>query len=241
MKKLAYIFLLLIATAASAQSGKKFVREGNKLYKEKRYRDADSLYREGLKDTASYKAGFNLGDALYKQGKYKEAADYFSGIAQKNKDMNIRAQAYHNMGNCYLESKDYQQSVDAYKNALRINPNDEDTRYNLAYALQKLKKQQQEQQKKDQDKDKDKDKNKDKNKNKDQDKDKDKDKNKDQDKDQNKDQKKNNGQDQPEQQQMTKEQAEQLLNALNNDEKKVQEKLKKKNAKAQRVKVEKDW
>jgi tetratricopeptide (TPR) repeat protein len=224
-----------------AQNARGYVREGNKLYKEKRFKDADSLFRKGMEtDTSSFKSVFNLGDALYQQGKYEEAANYFNGIAQKNPDKLLKAHAYHNMGNCYLSAKKYQESVDAYKNSLRLNPTDEDTRYNLAYALKKLKKeQQQQQQKKDQDQKNDKDKKNDQDKDKDKKKDENKDK---QDKDkQDKNDQQNKQQQQQQQQQMSKEDAQRMLDALNNDEKKVQDKLKKKNAKGVKVQVQKDW
>lgn len=238
MKKFIHILILFLSLSGFAQNGKECVREGNKLYKDKRYTDADSLYRLGAKDTSSYKSVFNLGDALYKQGKYEEAANNFNSIAQKKLDNLTRAHAYHNMGNSYLGAKKYKESIDAYKNSLRLNPTDEDTRYNLSYAQQMLKKEE-EQKKKDQDKkDKDKkdDKDKDKDKNKDKDK-KDQDK-KDQDK---KDQEQKDNEQKPQPQQLSKEDAQRMLDALANDEKKVQEKLKKKNAKVVKVQVEKDW
>jgi Ca-activated chloride channel family protein len=249
MKHLIHIAILFLSVNAFSQGGREYVRAGNKLYKENRFKDADSLYRMGMLDTASYKSIFNLGDALYKQGKYNEAADMFGAVAKKNQDLLVRAHAYHNLGNSYLGAKKYKESIEAYKNSLKLNPSDEDTRYNLAYA-QKMLKKEEEQKKKDQDKkdnkddkdknkDKDKDKNKDQNKDQNKDKDKDKDQGKDKDKDKDKDQ---NGQkDKPQQQQMSKEDAQRMLDALNNDEKKVQDKLKKKNAKGVKVQVEKDW
>ena len=240
MKKIFHISFLFLSLNALAQGGKECVREGNKLYKDKRYTDADSLYRLGAKDTSSYKSVFNLGDALYKQGKYEEAANNFNSIAQKKLDNLTRAHAYHNLGNSYLGSKKYKESIDAYKNSLRLNPSDEDTRYNLSYAQQMLKKEE-EQKKKDQDK-KDKDK-KDKKDNKDKDKDKKDQDKKDQDKkDQEKKDKEQKDQDQkPQPQQLSKEDAQRMLDALANDEKKVQDKLKKKNAKTVKVQIEKDW
>jgi Ca-activated chloride channel family protein len=235
MRNFIYIPILFFSLNAFAQGGKNYVREGNKLYKDKRYTDADSLYRLGAKDTSSYKSVFNLGDALYKQGKFEEAANNFNAIAQKKLDNGTRAQAFHNMGNSYLGAKKYQESINAYKNSLRLNPADEDTRYNLSYAQQMLKKEE-EQKKKDQDK-KDKDKDKDKK----DDKGKDKDK-KDQDKkDQDQKDKEDKQKEKPQPQQLSKEDAQQILNALANDEKKVQDKLKKKNAKTVKVQVEKDW
>src|ERR1051326_774922 len=121
MKYFIYISMLFFSVNCFSQSGRQYVREGNKLYKDKRYRDADSLYRMGAKDTSSYKSVFNLGDALYQQGKYAEAADNFNAIANKNKDGMLRAQAYHNAGNSYLAEKKYEESIDSYKRSLRIN------------------------------------------------------------------------------------------------------------------------
>jgi len=242
-KNILYISILFLSLHAFAQGGRKYVREGNKLYNDKRYTDADSLYRLGAKDTSSYKSVFNLGDALYKQGKFDEAANNFNSIAQKKLDNTTRAQAFHNLGNSYLGAKKYKESIDAYKNSLRLNPIDEDTRYNLSYAQQMLKKEE-EQKKKDQDK-KDKDKKDDKD-NKDKDKDKKdqdkKDQKKDQDKkDQDQKDKQDKQNEKPQPQQLSKEDAQRMLDALANDEKKVQDKLKKKNAKGVKVQVEKDW
>lgn len=238
--------LLLVLTFLPAicysQKEKKFIKEGNILFENKKYAEAEKSYQQALqKDKGSYKATFNLGDAYYKQGKYEDAAQQFQDLTHRATSLDTLSKAYHNLGNALLKSKKYEESANAYKNALKNNPNDDDTRYNLAYAQQMLKEQQRkEKEKKDKDKNKDKkDKNK-KDKNKD-DKDKDKDK-KDKDDQQKKDQNKNK-KDKKEQQQpdkISKEDAQRLLDALQNDEKNIQDRLKK-GKQGIKVKIEKDW
>ena len=229
----ALVFLLPLI--AKAQQEKKYVKEGNKNYQDKKYDDAEKNYKQALsKNKNSYKANFNLGDAYYKQGKYKEAAEQFQNITHIASSKDTLAKAYHNLGNSLLKAKQYQESVDAYKNALKNNPNDADTRYNLACAQQYLKQQQQQQQKKQDKKDDKKDK-------KDQDK-KDKDK-KDQDKkdDQKKDQKQDQQKQEQDKNQISKQDAQRLLDALQNDEKNLQDKLKKGKPAGVRTPIEKDW
>lgn len=229
--------LIFLPAISYAQQEKKYIKEGNILFENKKYKEAEKSYQQALqKDKGSYKATFNLGDAYYKQGKYEDAAQQFQDLTHRATSADTLSKAYHNLGNALLKSKKYEESANAYKNALKNNPNDDETRYNLAYAQQMLK-QQQEQQKKDKDK-KDKDKNKDKkDKNK-----KDKDK---QDKDKEDQQKKDqqNKKDKKEQQQpdkISKEDAQRLLDALQNDEKNIQDKLKK-GKQGIKVKIEKDW
>ncbi len=252
----------LLVSLAFAQE-KKFIRQGNASYETKDYDNSELKYRKALeKKATSFDAGFNLGDALFKQKKYDEAAKQFENLTHSETSKENIAKAYHNLGNCNMVSKDeqqqpkFQEAVDAYKNALRNNPKDDETRYNLAYAQKMLQKQQQQQkQNKDQNKDnKDQDKKNDQ-KNKDK---KDQDKKKQDKKDQNKkDQqdkdkqdkdKQNQPQDQKDQQkqqqkkqQIPKEKAEQMLKALENDEKDLQKKMKMQKVKGQKVKVEKDW
>jgi Ca-activated chloride channel homolog len=231
------LLLLLIPFISFSQQEKKFIRDGNTSYDAKSYVDAEKNYKRALgKNKDSYKATFNLGDAYYKQGKYEEAAEQFQLLTHKATSKDTLAKAFHNLGNSLLKEKKFQESVDAYKNALKNNPKDEDTRYNLSYAQQMLK-QQQEQQKKDQDK-KDKENKDDKNKDKDK---KDQDK-KDKEKEQKeKDQDKKDKKDQENKQQISKEDAQRLLDALQNDEKNLQDKLKKGKAKGVKVEIEKDW
>lgn len=241
--RLAFILLLamvaLLPAVSSAQQEKKPIYDGNNKYKSKQYNAAEKEYSKALnKNKDSYKGAFNLGDTYYKQGKYEEAANQFQQLTHRATSKDTLSKVYHNLGNSLLRSKKYQESIDAYKNALKNNPNDEDTRYNLSYAQQMLKKEEQQKQKENKDKKDNKDQNKDKkdkNKNKDDKDKKDKDK-KDQDK---KDQQKKDSNNK--QNEISKEDAKRVLEALQNDEKNLHDNMKKGKEKGMKVKVEKDW
>lgn len=246
---------------AMQRKARSLVREGNNLYSQKNYVDASVAYKKALENNQNYnKASYNLGNAMYENKNYKEAVPQYELAAQTATNKFEKAEAYHNLGNSFLETKNYQGAVDAFKNSLRNNPNDDETRYNLAVAQKLLDKEKQDNKDKD---DKNKDKNKDK---KDQDKkdkedqnkdkkdgdDKDKKDPKDKDgegdkkKDDNKDPKKDDNKDskdkpKPQPGKMSPQQVKQLLESLNNEEKKTQKKMNAEKAKGPKVKQEKDW
>ncbi len=237
------IFSVQFSTAQipfTTQPEKTETRKGNKEFSKENYTDAEASYKKALdKKNNMPEATFNLGDAVYEQKRYDEAAKQFQLSAQTNTDTKIKAKAYHNLGNTFLENKKWEDAVKAYKNSLKLNPNDHDTKYNLAYANAMLHQQQQgggQNDKKNQ-KDKDKDQ---------QQKDQQKD-NKQQDKDkQNQDQQANKDQQKQPQQQgqkpkLSKQEAEQLLQALSNEEQKTNQKVQQKQAKPVNVKILKDW
>ena len=238
MKRLIFLFtLLIIALSINAQKERKFIREGNSVYEDKDYLDAEINYRKALeKNKDSFEAQFNIGDALFKQEKFDKAAEQFEVLAETNKENDHLAKVYHNLGNSQFALKEYEKSIDSYKKALKLNPDDNETRYNLIAAMKML--QQQKDKKKDQNKDKkDKDK-KDQNKDKDkkdqqkqdQNKDKDKDKqkqNQDQQQQKQDQQKKKQQQQQQQNQQMSEQDAQRLLNAIQQDENELQKKLRK--------------
>jgi len=250
---MAVVLLLWVAacTTASAQlnslstnTEKRETRNGNKQYEKGNFADAEASYKKALdKQNNMPQATFNLGDAVYAQKRYDEAAKLFLLSAQTNPDKSVKAKAYHNLGNVFLQQQKWQEAANAYKEALKNNPADADTKYNLAYANSMLKKQQEGQ---DQNKDK-----KDQKENKDQKKDQEnKDQNKqDQNKDQqNKDQQSENkdnkdkqqGKQQP-QPKLSKEEAEKMLQALQGEEQKTNQKMQQKQIKVVPVKIEKDW
>ena len=102
-----------------AQEAGKYVRKGNKSYEKGEYEAAAQAYREGLeKNTYSYEANFNLGDALYKQGEYESAAKQFDLLRQPGMDKDQLAKVYHNYGNSMLEQQKYQEAVEAFKGIL---------------------------------------------------------------------------------------------------------------------------
>ena len=238
-----YIIALLISATGFGQSGKKYVREGNRNFKEKEFEESEVSYRKAInKEADLFDANFNLGDALYKQEKFDEAATKFDGLTNRVESNKELAKAYHNLGNSLLKSQKIEQSIAAYKSSLRYYPGDQETKYNLSFAKDLLKEQQQQQQKKDQKQNKDQNNNKDKQ---EQEQEQDKEKQDQQEKDQqeqNKNEQQKNKQEQQKQpQKISKEDANRLLNALANDEKEIQEKVKKAIAKMQKVKTEKDW
>ena len=255
MKRLIFLIITVtICVVAFGQNERKHVRSGNKLFLDAvkdttktdtvKFSNAETEYRKALnKKPNDLQWNFNLADAIYKQQRFDEATGKFGDLAEKMTTPVEKARALHNMGNSQLMNQKIDESIETYKKALRQNPTDLDTKYNLAYA-QLLKKKQQEQQKnQDQNKDKNQDKDKQDQDKQDQNKDK-QDQNKDQ---QNKDkQDQQNKQDQQQQQQqqnkISKENAEQLLQVLQNDEKKIQDKVKKAQAvAAKKAKTEKEW
>jgi len=245
LKNICSIFLVLSLGGpfAYAQKEKKYIREGNREFSKNKFSESEVSYRKAREVSKDpLKAAFNIGDALYKQKKYKEASEQFSVMGDESKDKPDKSRIYHNLGNSLLQQNKLKESIEAYKEALRNNPTDLETKYNLAYAQNKLK-QQQQQQKKNKKQD-------NKNKNK-----KDRQKNKGDKNQQNKDQQKqkqkqsqnkNQNQDQSKQQQprpgkISKQDAMRILKAMQNDEKKVQAKVKKAKAKKAKVKTIINW
>ena len=227
-KKYVMLGLMFVSVAVYGQKTERdYLRSGNKLYKDSTFVKAEVDYRKALElEPKSTDAMYNLGNSLLMQQKAKEAMEQYEAASRIEKDKNKLAQIYHNMGVILQSSKQLPQCIEAYKQALRNNPKDDETRYNLALAQKQLKDQQQQNQNQNKDQKQDQ-KQDDKQQNKDQ-----------QDK---KDQQQNNQQQQQQNQnQMSKENAEQLLKAAMQDEKNVQDKVKKA-VQVQGRKLEKDW
>lgn len=225
------LFLLMAAVTVSAQKAERdFIRKGNRFFKDSVYVDAEVNYRKALEvNPKSTISMFNLGNTLAQQNKLQEAMEQYVAATKIEKDKDGLAQIYHNMGVIFQSQKDYVKAVEAYKQSLRNNPKDDETRYNLALAQKMLKDQQQNQQNQQQN----------------QDDQQQQDKEQQDKKDQNQDQQQNQEQQQPPQQQkkdneMSKENAEQLLNSVMQDEKDVQDKVKKQQV-IQGGRLEKDW
>jgi len=225
---------LIISIAINAQSDKKYIRQGNREYEKNKFSESEVSYRKAIdKNKGSPDAVFNVGDALYKQNKYEDAGKQFIENTNLNDDKNKKSAGFYNLANSLLKANKVKESIEAYKGSLKLRPDNNEAKYNLAYAQDLLKQQQ-----KQQDKDK-KDQNNDNNK---EDKKKDQNDQNDKNKDQQNDQ--NNNQDQQKQQQqqgISKEDAQRLLNALANDEKNVQEKVKLAKAAKAKVRTVKNW
>ena len=226
-KSAATLLLLFVAFTASAQTDRQYIREGNKQFRIGDYAKAEVSYRKAVeKNPKNPQAVYNLGNALMAQKKDSAAVQQFEQSAQIETNPMRKSAAYHNMGVICQTHKMYGEAIEAYKNALRNNPNDDETRYNLVLCKHLKKKQDQKQQQNQQNND-------DKNKN--------DDKKKDDQKDQQKDKKDDKQQQQQQKPQMSKDNAEQLLNAAIQNEKMTQDKMKQQQQKPQRRNVLKNW
>ena len=276
------LILLSLSTFFSviAQSERKMTRNGNTNYETGNFIDAEIYYKKALeKNSDLLEAQFNLGDALVKQERLDEALESFEKVSSSTEDQNLKANALHNKGNVLLSQQDLEGAIESYKDALRINPKDHETRYNYAY-VKKLLDEQQQQQNQDQDQDEDnqednKEEDKEQNnegnnqedqknegsENKDQENSENEDEKQDQqdDGDNNNDETEQNQQDKgqtdgedsneenqgeqpkPRENKLSPEEAQRLLDALNQQEEKVQDKMKKHKLKGDKVKIEKDW
>ncbi|MDT8401714.1 MAG: tetratricopeptide repeat protein [Bacteroidales bacterium] len=227
----------------NAQKHKKYTRQGNRDYSENKFQDSEMLYRRAIDADPSFsKAIFNLGDALYKQEKYDEASDNFRQISEQELNKKTLADSYYNMGNSLLKSGKLEESIGAYKNALRNEPGNMEAKYNLAYAQDLLEEQKQKQQQQQQDDGSQQEK--DQQEEEQSGSDENEDQQQDQDKEPEQSDKKDDRdlqQNQQDQQQISKEDAERLLQALAENEKEVQEKVKKEKAARARVRTLKNW
>jgi tetratricopeptide (TPR) repeat protein len=232
------VFLILFSFSATAQTkeieaqykkSRTLIRNGNSSYQNNNFDKAELNYRKALViDPKSKSANYNLGNTLYSQQKFQESQEYYEKSIDKNDDKLSRARAYHNIGNTCFKSNQLEQAILAYENALKINPSDMETKYNLAMAKKQQQnkgggKNDQKQDKKDNQNKKD-------------------------------DQKKSGGngnpQEKPEEaksepkpdnKSMSKEQAQRLLEALKNQEQNTQNKMEAKKTKPEPKKGEKDW
>ncbi len=268
--KFTYILLFFTVFAFSQEKEKskdKYLPKGNEAFAEKNYTAAEADYRISQSKTpANANAAYNLGNAIYRQGQSGESMYAYLKAIENAQDKTQKHKAYHNLGNALMKEKDYQNAVQAYKNALRNNPYDDETRYNFALAKEMLeknpppeppkddkkddkdkKKDDKSQQPKDKGDDKDKgDKGdqKDKGDKGDEDKKNDKDKGDQKDKGEGKDKEDKGGAGDEQEQDAPnpdKQRMKNLLDAMNNEEKKIQDKINAKKVKVQPKQQEKDW
>lgn len=229
MKTKIYILLLVMHTLTTvtvlAQTDRQLIREGNRAYAKGEWVKAETQYRKALaQNKENPQANYNLACALMAQQKDSMALQQYVTAAQLEQNPMRKAMSYHNIGTIWQNHRQYAQAIDAYKMALRNNPKDNETRYNLALCQKLLKNQPQQ------------DKNRDKNK-KEQDKKQNKqDQDKNQDKDKNKDQRQK-----PDQDKMSRENAEQMLNAAVQSEKATKRKIQKSLSQPRKKSLEKNW
>lgn len=250
-KRIIALFGLCLSLLMYSQENKRALVNGNQFLN-------DSLSTKALEEYAKVsptsewrtQADYNSGLAAAAQDSLKMASDFFQTYVQSEKDPEKLAQGYHNLGNAQLAQQQLEESVKSYKEALKRNPSDEETRYNLAYAKKLLEKQQQEQkqnQDQKQNEDKKEEEKKDEQKKQNQEQNEEKKEEQDDQLQQNQQDQKEEEQQQEQQQQQQqrksadRKQAEQMLNALNQAEKGVQKKVKRHKGKGQKIDIEKDW
>ncbi|WP_373073912.1 tetratricopeptide repeat protein [Zeaxanthinibacter enoshimensis] len=254
----------------AVKTSKNLTWEANEDLQENEFVTAEAKYRRAIdKSKTNVAAPYNLGNAYYERDSYLEAFGRFKEAGENAASKAEKHRAYHNMGNVFMKNKEYQKAVEAYKEALRNDPTDEETRYNLALAKEMLKKQQQEQPE-NQDKEDQQDKKEEQNQDKEeqdggdqQDNNDQQDENKgdkqdgedgdqgEQEKEENKEgdgeekqekkEPQQSNQQQPRPNQLSPQQIENLLEAMQNEEKKVQEKMDAKKVKGVPLKNKKDW
>jgi Ca-activated chloride channel family protein len=230
--KLFTVLILAGTTLTFAQKAERSaIREGNKLYNSEKFTEAEIAYLKSIEvNPTSAEGMYNLGNALYKEGKFDEAAKQYQQVLGQAERMvrenpaNVKklSQVFHNLGNISMSKKEYPQSIQAYKQSLRMNPASEETRYNLALA-QKLQQEQQEQQQQ-------------------QNKDDKKDQEEQEQQKQNQDKQDQKTQEEQQQnEQMSKDNAQQILDAFLQDEKNTQEKVKQAQQQKQDPRNGKKW
>jgi len=231
MKNTLYIFILLLPFLTNAQNKKTHLRNGNNLYKDSLFNDAEMKYRKSLeKDQDYFTASYNLADAVYKQERFEESSSLFEGLIDNAKTKNEKAKLYHNLGNSLFKQQKLKESIQAYKHALKNNPKDEETRHNLALAQKMLQQQEDNQQEQEENQEKESQKEKEENQ-----------EEKQQQEQRDKQEQKQQEKQQQEKEDMSKEDAEKMLEALQQQEKELQEKMQKKKIKGKKIKVLKDW
>jgi Ca-activated chloride channel family protein len=212
-----FFYTLIGGGFLQAQTTEALIRQGNRFYNKQDFDHSIVNYERALKKSpGNPDAFFNQGDALYRKNEYEKAASSYDDVLQSKADENTRQSAYYNKGVAMIRQKKLEESIDAWKNALRLNSADSEARDNLIKALLEKKKQDQQQQdKKDQDKKQQKNK-------------------------QNQDQKQNENSPKQPQSKLSKQQVEQYLRSLIQREKDVQEKMNQ-NKNHTLSQPEKDW
>ena len=129
------VFLLAAAGVSAQKAERDYIRKGNRLFNDSVFVDAEVNYRKALEaNPKSTVSMYNLGNTLSQQQKFQDAMEQYVSASKIEKDKMKLAHIYHNMGVIFQAGKDYAKAVDAYKMSLRNNPTDHETRYNLALA-----------------------------------------------------------------------------------------------------------
>jgi Ca-activated chloride channel homolog len=141
MKRIILLLFCIHAIVVQAQDKQKSLREGNDFYRQKQFEKAAAAYEKAVQeDPSSSRARFNLANTLQQLGKQEEALKAFTELTTTAKEKDIKAGAWYNKGVVLSQQKKLEESIEAYKNALRLKPDDTEARENLQKALLELKK-----------------------------------------------------------------------------------------------------
>lgn len=227
MNRIAKFFFILISCVAAmhfeamSQPEYPYSRQGDNYYEEGRYPEAETSYRKSLERNNKASTSYNLANSMFMQNRIPEAISEYQKTIASSDNPDVRSRAFYNMGNAYFQNNEFEQSIQAYKESLKINPTDEDAKKNLMLALRQLKQQQQEN-KQDQQQEQ---------------------QQQEQQDQQQQDQQEQQQQDQQQQEQkkedVSKDEANEILKAIEREDQRVQEKLKK--TKGKSTPPVKDW
>jgi len=143
MKTLLLIVALFMSCFGIAQNATESIVKGNQLYQQSQFDLAEVQYRKALEyEPDNEKAKYNLANSLQKQSKFEEAVKLLDNLSGSSKDNSLKSAAYYNQGVAYTKMKNLDASIESYKKALRLNPNDKEARENLEKALLQKKNQQ---------------------------------------------------------------------------------------------------
>lgn len=215
-----------ITVMAQNYNDRDYIRKGNRLYNDSLYEKSEVEYRKAIDlNPQSSQAYYNLGNALVMQGKAKDAMEAYENALKFEKSKSRLAYINHNMGVIFQAQKQFAPAIECYKNALRNNPKDNETRYNLALCQHQLKNNPQENNQQQENKE-----------------DKKQEQQQQQQQEQEQQQQKSEKEEQKQNESnISKENAEQLLKAVMEDEKKTQEKLNKATQQHRSRRLEKQW
>ena len=235
--------LLLFTSLSAADTRHDLVKKGNRHFSEEEYGDAIARYKEAILKGELPLLDYNLGNALYKDGSLEGAAEAYVN-ALNGSDPTLKSQAFHNIGNALLQSGKMEEAVKAYINSLKLDPTALDTKQNLEFALRQMQQQQQQQQEQEQNQNQNQDQDQEQQQQQQQDQQNQEQENKEQQDQQQEQQEQDQQQQEQEQQspeeQMSKQDAVNILDALQNDEKEVQERVIKQQNAGKKPK-EKNW
>lgn len=218
------IFMMSVC-AAYAQTDYPWLRSADQSYEKGQYADAETSYRKSLEAKPKPSSTYNLGNTIFQQNRLPEAITEYKKAIESSDRADLRSQAYYNLGNAYFQNQQYEESIRSYKESLKLNPTDEDAKKNLTLAMRQLRQQQQQQQQQEQNQEQE---------NQDQ-----QNEQEQQQQQQQQEQQQKQQQEQPSQDKVNQEEAKEILKAIEREDQRVHEKLRKSAGKS--TPPEKDW